>query len=62
MICGRNRMKGLIDQCGCYFIEACPMCDCGCTNPEKKVKDPKKCSPKQIAECHPESKGHPCEE
>ena len=37
-------------------------CGCGCTNPEKKVKDPKKCSPEQIAECHPESKGHPCEE
>jgi hypothetical protein len=38
------------------------MCDCGCTNPEKKVKDPKLCSPEQIAKCHPESKDHPCEQ
>ena len=38
------------------------MCDCGCTNPEKKVKDSEKCSPEQIAECHPESKDHPCEQ
>ena len=38
------------------------MCDCGCTNPEKKVKDPEKCSPQEIAECHPESKDHPCEQ
>ena len=45
-----------------FLIEVCIMCDCGCTSPEKKVKDPKKCSPEQIAECHPESKGHPCEE
>ena len=55
-------MKGLIDQFGCFCLEVCLMCDCGCTNPEKKVKDPKKCSPEQIAECHPDSKGHPCEE
>ena len=57
-------VKGLIDQLGCISKEVCLMCDCGCgcTNPEKKVKDPKKCSPEQIAECHPESKGHPCEE
>jgi hypothetical protein len=40
------------------------MCDeksC-CEHPEKKVKDPKKCSPEQIAECHPESETHPCAE
>jgi hypothetical protein len=37
------------------------MCDCGCTNPEKKTRDLKKCSPKQIAECHPKAKEHPCE-
>ena len=55
-------VKGLIDQCGYFFIEGCLMCDCGCTNPDKKIKDPKKCAPEQIAECHPESKGHPCEE
>ena len=60
MPCGRNMVKGLIDQFGCFFIEDCLMS--GCTNPEKKVKDPKKCSPEQIAECHPESKEHPCEE
>ena len=39
------------------------MCDkesC-CEHPEKKVKDPKECSPEQIAECHPESENHPCE-
>jgi len=62
MTCGRNRVKDLIDQSGRLFIEVCLMCDCGCTNPEKKAKDPKKCSPEQIAECHPESEGHPCEE
>jgi hypothetical protein len=28
-----------------------------------KGKDPKECSPEQIAECHPEAKdGHPCED
>jgi len=62
MTCGRNRVKGLIDQSGSFFIEVYLMCDCGCTNPEKKVKDPKECSLEQIAECHPESKGHPCKE
>ena len=44
------------------------MCgNCGCTKPEEKkpceageVK-PGECTPEQIAECHPESKGHPCE-
>jgi len=57
-------VEGLIDQFRFFLKEACLMCDCGCgcANPEKKVKDPKKCSPEQIAECHPESKGHPCEE
>jgi hypothetical protein len=38
------------------------MCECDSTNTEKKVKDPKKCSPEQIAECHPKSEEHPCEE
>ena len=39
------------------------MCDCGCTKEEgKKVENPEKCSPEQIAECHPKSKDHPCEE
>jgi len=33
-----------------------------CTHPEKKIIDPKGCSPEQIAECHPEAKKHPCEE
>jgi len=33
-----------------------------CEHPEKKAKDPKKCSPEQIAECHPESGTHPCAE
>ncbi len=38
------------------------MCDKSscCTHPEKKAKDPKKCSPEQIAECHPDAEGHPC--
>ncbi len=28
-----------------------------------KEKDPKKCTPEQIKECHPESKGkHPCKD
>jgi hypothetical protein len=28
-----------------------------------KGKNPKECTPEQIAECHPEAKGgHPCEE
>jgi hypothetical protein len=32
-------------------------------NPSKctKGKDPRKCSPEQVKECHPEG-GHPCEE
>ncbi len=38
------------------------MCDCGRTHPEKKIKDPKRCSPEQRAECHPESESHPCEQ
>ena len=29
---------------------------CGC----HEGKDPKECTPEQIAECHPEG-GHPCE-
>jgi len=33
-----------------------------CVHPEKKVKHPKECPPEQIAECHPESKSHPCAE
>jgi len=32
-----------------------------CKFPEKlKNKDPKDCSPKQMQECHPNTKGHPC--
>ena len=31
----------------------------GCDCPEHK--DPKECTPEQIAKCHPEG-GHPCEE
>jgi hypothetical protein len=31
--------------------------DCDCP----KHRDPKECTPEQIAECHPEG-GHPCEE
>ena len=39
------------------------MCEsCGCTNPEKKQDKPAECTPERIAECHPESDGHPCEE
>jgi len=49
----------------CFLVgEVCFMCkekSC-CEHPEKKVKDPKECSPEQIAECHPKSKGHPCTE
>jgi len=38
------------------------MCDkCGCTKPEKLKDRPENCTAEQIAECHPESKGHPCE-
>ena len=38
------------------------MCDkCGCTKPEEKKDDPKQCTPEQIAECHPDAEGHPCE-
>jgi len=60
---GEQRLaKGSIGQFGWYFKEVSSMCDCGCTNPEKKVKDPAKCSPEQVAECHPKSKGHRCAE
>jgi hypothetical protein len=39
------------------------MCEsCGCTNPEEKQDKPAECTPERIAECHPESDGHPCEE
>jgi len=44
--------------------EVCYMCEkksC-CEHLEKKVADPKECSPEQIAECHPESETHPCAE
>jgi hypothetical protein len=61
MIWGRKHDERFKDQFECLFKEERKMCECGCTNPEKKVKDPKKCSPKQIGECHPEAKDHPCE-
>ena len=34
----------------------------GCERPEKLKKAPEECSTEQIKECHPEAKGHPCEE
>ena len=45
------------------------MCEeCGCTKPEEKkpcktgqVK-PEECTPEQIAKCHPDAEGHPCEQ
>ena len=33
-----------------------------CERPEKLKKVPKECTPEQIKECHPDAKGHPCEE
>jgi hypothetical protein len=39
------------------------MCECcGCTNPDERKDKPEECTPEQIEECHPESKGHPCVE
>ena len=39
------------------------MCDkCCCSNPEKLKDKPENCTAEQIAECHPETDGHPCEE
>jgi len=32
-----------------------------CLQPKKGKHDPKKCSPKQIKECHGDVKKHPCE-
>jgi len=29
---------------------------------EDKQEDPKKCTPEQVAECHPDAAGHPCEQ
>jgi ArsR family transcriptional regulator len=41
--------------------EGATMCACKCEHPEKlKGGDPKKCSPKQIEECHGTKKSHPC--
>ena len=41
--------------------EETSMCACKCEHPEKlKGGDPKKCSPKQIEECHGAKKIHPC--
>jgi len=38
------------------------MCDkCCCSNPEKLKDKPENCTAHQIAKCHPESNGHPCE-
>ena len=33
-----------------------------CQKPEKLKGKPEKCNPEQIAECHPDKEGHPCEE
>ena len=33
-----------------------------CMPPDKLRHEPKDCTREQIAECHPESAGHPCEE
>jgi hypothetical protein len=54
--------EGLIGKIRIAPFEEDSMGSCGCTKAEKKVKDPKKCSPEQIAECHPAAKEHPCEE
>jgi ArsR family transcriptional regulator len=41
--------------------EGATMCACKCEHPEKlKGGDPKKCSPRQIEECHGTKKNHPC--
>jgi len=35
------------------------MCEsCGCMNPEERKDEPEECTPEQIGERHPESKGH----
>ena len=33
-----------------------------CQKPEKLKEKPEECTPEQIAECHPDEEGHPCEE
>ena len=33
-----------------------------CQKTEKLKGKPEECTPEQIAECHPDEKGHPCEE
>ena len=33
-----------------------------CQKPEKLKGKPEECALKQIAECHPDEEGHPCEE
>ena len=57
MTCGRNRAESLNGPVWMILQRGMSMCECGCTNPKKKAKDPKECSPEQIAECHPEAKG-----
>lgn len=37
------------------------MCECGCEKPQKLEKEPGKCSPEKIKECHGEGQNHPCE-
>ena len=32
-----------------------------CQKPEKLKGKPEECTPEQIAECHPDQEGHPCE-
>ena len=40
------------------------MCkDVSCCQKLEKLKEkPEECTPEQIAECHPDQEGHPCEE
>jgi len=33
-----------------------------CCHPEKKVENPKECSPEQIRKCHGDVSEHPCVE
>jgi len=39
------------------------MCEkCGCHKPQKLKDKPEKCTPKQVKECHGDTKCHPCVE
>jgi len=38
------------------------MCQNNCQQPIKLMDSPEKCTPKQIKECHGDTKGHPCTE